>query len=455
MPVEIRYAARSDIGLVRKQNQDSGYAGQHLLVLADGMGGPAGGDIASSVAVAHLAPLDQDAHTAEDMLPALMQKLNEAHDELIERSKADPELEGLGTTCIAVLRSGRKMAMVHIGDSRAYMLRDGHLSQVTKDHSFVQYLIDSGKITPEQAQNHPQKSVILRVLGDSEDPIFPDESLREATPGDRWLLCSDGLSGVVSGETIQSVLTEYEDLDECADKLVELALRGGGPDNVTVVLFDILDHQQANQQVTPQVVGAAATDRLAQTRGAQSAAGRAAALAGASRNANALSDPEEEKLKEQKKRQKRRRSIAYAAGVLVFLGALGLGTWQAYQWTQTQYYAIAEGDQVVIYQGIPQRLGSLTLAHPVEVKTYRTSDLMPATRNRLSTPVVRSSRDELEEYLAQLVAQDSWERLNDASLVPQVQLPPSPSQQVTPNNEEQPAPTPAPTPMPTPNGNPG
>ena len=227
-PVEFHYAARSDVGLVRQNNQDSGYAGANLLVLADGMGGPAGGDIASSVAIAHLVPLDTDSHPAETLLPSLRDALMDAHEELSERSEQDPELAGLGTTCIALMRSGNKLAMVHIGDSRAYLLRGDTLTQVTTDHSFVQYLVDSGQITPEEAEHHPQRNVVMRILGDSQADVTPDETMREAVVGDRWLLCSDGLSGVVSSDTIAEILTDVRDPGECAEELIRLALLAGG-----------------------------------------------------------------------------------------------------------------------------------------------------------------------------------------------------------------------------------
>ncbi|MBV7363110.1 Stp1/IreP family PP2C-type Ser/Thr phosphatase [Actinomycetaceae bacterium TAE3-ERU4] len=418
MSVEIRYAALSDVGLVRKNNQDSGYAGQHLLVLADGMGGPAGGDIASSVAVAHLAPLDQDSYPAEELLPALTKALNDAHDELISRSRRDPDLEGMGTTCIAILRSSNKMAMLHIGDSRAFRLRDGQLTQVTKDHSFVQYLVDTGQISPEEAQNHPQKNVVLRVLGDQDEPLLPDESLREAIVGDRWLLCSDGLSGVVSTETINEVMTSTPNLEECAQKLVHLALRAGGPDNITVVLFDVISSSADILQSEPQVVGAAATDRLAKSAATGFSSARAAAL-GASTDSVAPSD--EDKDTDLETSSRRGRKIAKWVGSFLFLLALVGGVFAGYSWSQSQYYAIAEGDAIVIYQGIPQSLGPISLSHPVSVKKYKVSDLSPALRTRLETPVTRSSRQALDTYLDSLVTEDGWRRLNEDS--PQVILP--------------------------------
>src|SRR5690554_3430729 len=282
MPLTVNFAARSDVGLVRKSNQDSGYAGPHLLVLADGMGGPAGGDIASSVALAHLVHLDDEHPTADDLLPGLREAVAAAHADLEERAEADPELAGLGTTCIAILRSENKIAMVHIGDSRAYLLRDGELTQVTTDHTFVQHLVDIGRLSPEQAERHPQRSVLLRVLGDTDGDVILDESVREAKAGDRWLLCSDGLSGVVSPDTLAETLAAVPDPGQCADQLIDLALRGGGPDNITCVIADFLDVDDLPDGVapstSPQVVGSAATDRMRSSRGTEGAAGRAAAL---------------------------------------------------------------------------------------------------------------------------------------------------------------------------------
>lgn len=390
MPIEFRYAARSDVGLSRKNNQDSAYAGPHLLVLADGMGGPAGGDIASSIALAHLVPLDAEDHPAEQMLPMLRGALFDAHDELVERSRRDAELKGLGTTCIAIMRSDNKLAMVHIGDSRAYLLRDRTLTQVTTDHSFVQYLVDTGQITPEEAEHHPQKSVILRVLGDSQADVTPDETVRQAVVGDRWLLCTDGLHGVVSAETIAEVLDRFKEPGECCEELIRLALLAGGPDNITCVIADVVDDEdQATTQ--PQVVGAAALDRARPSRGGPGAAAKAAALA----PPPPASDEDEDE-------QRPRVAWWKPAITLVVAAALAVAGWLGYLWTQTQYYAIAQGDEVVIYQGIPQSLGTWRFSHPVEVTDVDVASLSGADRQRLSDPVVRSSREQIDAYIAQL-----------------------------------------------------
>ena len=266
MSIGFNYAALSDIGKIRQSNQDSGYAGPNLLVLADGMGGPAGGDIASSIAIDHLRSLDTEADTPEEALESLREAIAQAHQELCERSTQDPALAGLGTTCIAIRRSQNAITMTHIGDSRAYRLRGGELRQMTNDHSFVQYLVDTGQLTPEQAENHPQRSVLLRVLGDSQEDVTLDESQPDFTVGDRWLLCSDGLCGFVSGPTIGKILYRSETPQQACETLVELALKAGGPDNITCVVADIVEDPQAQE---PQIVGAAATDRLAELRSQQ------------------------------------------------------------------------------------------------------------------------------------------------------------------------------------------
>lgn len=391
-PIEFRCAARSDVGLVRSNNQDSGYAGPNLLVLADGMGGPAGGDIASSVAIAHLVPLDSDSYPADKMLPLLREALMDAHDELSDRSRRDKDLEGLGTTCIAVMRSGNKLAMVHIGDSRAYVLRGEALTQVTTDHSFVQYLVESGQITPEEAEHHPNKNVVLRVLGDSQADVTPDETIREAVVGDRWLLCSDGLSGVVSPETLGAVLAEIDDPGECAEELIRLALRAGGPDNITCVVADIVE-PGSYPVGPPQIVGAAAIDRHAASRGGEGAAGRAAALRKQRRLTIDEDDGEDQ--------TKRRAWFAPLLGLVVAV-LLGVGGWLGWSWTQSQYYVIGQDGYVVIYQGIPQSLGPWKFSHAVEVTDLSLAELTDADRQRLKDPVLRSSRKKIDQYIDQL-----------------------------------------------------
>lgn len=433
-PVEFHYAARSDVGLVRQNNQDSGYAGANLLVLADGMGGPAGGDIASSVAIAHLVPLDTDSHPAETLLPSLRDALMDAHEELSERSEQDPELAGLGTTCIALMRSGNKLAMVHIGDSRAYLLRGDTLTQVTTDHSFVQYLVDSGQITPEEAEHHPQRNVVMRILGDSQADVTPDETMREAVVGDRWLLCSDGLSGVVSSDTIAEILTDVRDPGECAEELIRLALLAGGPDNVTCVVADIVPAGTIPPSA-PQIVGAAAKDRLAPTRGGGGAAARAAALASPTKELPVDDEAEAEA------DAPRRSRFAWLLPVISLMLAIGLviAGWLGWQWSQSQYYVMGKDGSVVIFQGIPQSVGSWNLSHAVEITDIKLDQLAAVDQQRLQEPVTRSSRGEVDAYVAILRSNARERALQQAREAQQTQQSAQNSDQ---QNQSQPTPTP-------------
>ncbi|WP_034284523.1 PP2C family protein-serine/threonine phosphatase [Schaalia suimastitidis] len=394
--VEFHSAARSDVGLVRVNNQDSGYAGSNLLLLADGMGGPAGGDIASSVAVAHFVPLDTDTHPAESLLPLLRKALMDAHEELTERSSHDPDLVGLGTTCIAILRSGNKLAMVHIGDSRAYVLRGGTLTQVTTDHSFVQYLVDTGQISAEEAEHHPKRNVVMRILGDLQADTTPDETIREAVVGDRWLLCSDGLSGVVSTDTIGEVLGSIADPGQCAEELIRLALLAGGPDNITCVVADVVPSGTV-PPAPAQVVGAAASNRQIPTRGGGGAAARAAALSAPTPQPDA-SPPDTD---DETPRQRRG---SWWAPVATFLLAAVIiaGSWIGWTWSQTQYYALGVDGKVVIHQGIPQSIGPWELSRAVEITNVNLADLEPVDQQRLTEPVIRSSRELIDAYVAQL-----------------------------------------------------
>ena len=428
MSVALRYAARSDVGLVRSNNQDSAYAGPHLLMVADGMGGHAGGDVASSVAVAAFAPLDGESHGPDDALDRLEAALEEARDEIIARSEVDPDLTGMGTTVIAILRAGNKLAMVHLGDSRGYLLRDGVLTQVTTDHTFVQHLVDIGRITPEEAEHHPQRSVVMRVLGDFDSEITPDLSVREARTGDRWLLCSDGLSGFVSADTIEKTLVTIPDVDACADRLVQLALRAGGGDNVTVVVADVVELDAVADGTGPStqatIVGAAAVSRHDPTSALDGPAARAAALSHSAAADEAGTDADDED--DEPVRHRGRVWLLVAAVLVVLVVAAFAG----YRWTQTQYFVGADAGEVTIFRGIPQNVGPIELATPVE-HTGTTLDELGAdyVRDRVQQTIRADSLAQAHAIVANLVA--------DAATVQ-----PSPSPTPTPTP---PAPTPTPT----------
>ncbi|MEW2356053.1 Stp1/IreP family PP2C-type Ser/Thr phosphatase [Spirillospora sp. NPDC029432] len=276
MTLGIRYAARSDVGMLREGNEDSAYAGAHLLAVADGMGGHVGGEIASAAAISELRKLDKDL-PAPELLAALEHTVKAANDNLHRIVESDPALQGMGTTLTAMLWAGNQIALVHIGDSRAYLLRDGSLFQITHDHTLVQSLVDEGRISPDEAASHPQRSLLLRAL-DGRGEVDPDLSLREAKVGDRYLLCSDGLSGVVTAETIFQVLTDIDDPEQAVRQLIDLANRGGGPDNITCVVADVVELGQQPPPTSPgTAVGAAANARPADGPGGPGGAPGAAA----------------------------------------------------------------------------------------------------------------------------------------------------------------------------------
>ena len=259
MTLALRYAIRSDVGLLREGNEDSAYAGPHLLAVADGMGGHAAGEVASAATITTIAPLDAR-HLGPDLVGALADAVATANLRLQELIISDPAIEGMGTTLTALLWSEGYAALCHIGDSRAYRLRNGQFLQITHDHTLVQSLVDEGKITEDDVATHPHRSLLLRAL-DGRTVAEPDLTPFDTLPGDRYLLCSDGLSGVVTEQTLYQTLSSIRDPDKAALQLVELAIRGGGPDNITCIVADVLDTQVSPVPPTwtPVFAGAAAT----------------------------------------------------------------------------------------------------------------------------------------------------------------------------------------------------
>jgi protein phosphatase len=402
MSIALRYAARSDVGLVRSVNQDSAYAGPHLLVLADGMGGHAGGDVASSLTIGELVELDGESHGGDDALELLATRLRSANDALERTVRDRPELRGMGTTVIALLRTGNKLAIAHIGDSRAFLMREGTLTQITKDHSFVQSLVDEGRISADEAEHHPQRSLVTRVLTGQPDDE-PDLSLREARPGDRYLICSDGLSDFVARDTIAEVMAEGQGVDQTADRLIELALKAGAPDNVTVIVGDVVDLGRGDAPPTaPQIVGAAAERHTAGTRAMpQSPAAKAAAL---SRTAAGEDDGEDDTvtLAEEDSRKGAARWFKRSALLLVILAVLVGGGLAAYDWSQHQYFVGSSQGYVVVYRGVSQDVGPLRLSH-VETRTdVALTDLPDFYRSKVNDTVSADSMGAASKIVADL-----------------------------------------------------
>ncbi|WP_421084823.1 PP2C family protein-serine/threonine phosphatase [Rothia nasimurium] len=249
MNIAFRFAARSDVGRVRSKNDDSGYAGHYLAVVADGMGGHVGGDVASATTVLDLTPLDRTGFDGNASI-YLADEIVNANLIMNELVGLNPRLAGMGTTCTALLVDGDRIELAHIGDSRAYRLRDGVFEQITTDHTFVQRLLQEGRISPEEAESHPHKNVIMRVLGDVD--ASPELELRtlDAVVGEKWVLSSDGLDAVVQVAEIEAVMRSTGDLQQIVDILTEMTLERGAPDNVTIVALSVIDADSLSAAIT-------------------------------------------------------------------------------------------------------------------------------------------------------------------------------------------------------------
>jgi PPM family protein phosphatase len=376
MTLALRYAVRSDVGLLREGNEDSAYAGPNLLAIADGMGGHAAGEVASSVAISALAGLDEEV-PADQMLESLAAAVVSANSTLHEMSIEDPSVEGMGTTLTALLWSGGTIAICHIGDSRAYLLRDGDFHQITRDHTLVQSLVDDGRLSPAQAATHPQRSLVMRAL-QSGTEAEPDLSLIEARAKDRYLLCSDGLSDVVSEETLRDTLTRIADRDQVVTQLIELAIRGGGPDNITCIVADVVD-SDAEPSTAPVsvVVGAASNGDGRPRLRSDSPAGRAhlltrvgtspahtatAAPRTAAAPAAGWDEPEEGDAGTPDHRAPRHRWPVVTTILVILLIVIVGGSYAAWRYTQSQYYVGTDGKQVIIYRGVNQKLLGMSLS---------------------------------------------------------------------------------------------
>ncbi|MGA8330869.1 MAG: protein phosphatase 2C domain-containing protein, partial [Mycobacterium sp.] len=354
MTLVLRYAARSDVGLVRSNNEDSVYAGARLLALADGMGGHAAGEVASQLVIAALAHLDDD-EPGGDLLAKLDAAIHSGNSAIAAQVEMEPDLEGMGTTLTAILFAGNRIGMAHIGDSRGYLMRDGELTQITKDDTFVQTLVDDGRITKEEAHSHPQRSLIMRALTGHE--VEPTLTMREVRLGDRYLLCSDGLSDPVSDETIQDAL-KIPDVTDSADRLIELALRGGGPDNVTVVVADVVDNDYGPTQ--PIIAGAVSGDSGVHdslTR-PNTSAGRASAFT-PRKEVTKRVVPQAE-TPPPAPRSRRRILIGVALAILLVLAGLAVGRTVV----RSYYYVAAANGAVTIMQGIQVSILGMPMHQP-------------------------------------------------------------------------------------------
>ncbi|MEU9711212.1 PP2C family protein-serine/threonine phosphatase [Streptomyces sp. NPDC059164] len=429
MSLSLRFAAGSHKGMIREGNEDSGYAGPRLLAIADGMGGQAAGEVASSEVISTLVPLDDDV-PGSDLLTSLGSAVQQANDQLRVMVEEDPQLEGMGTTLTALLWTGQRLGLVHVGDSRAYLLRDGVLTQITQDHTWVQRLVDEGRITEEEATTHPQRSLLMRALG-SGDHVEPDLSIREVRAGDRYLICSDGLSGVVSHQTMEETLASYQGPQETIQELIQLALRGGGPDNITCIVADVLDVDNNDTLAgqlndTPVVVGAVAENQaqLGDGGAMQTPAGRAAGLGrpvpppsggfgppgSGDTGYDGMPDGSYDSYADDDfvKPRGGRRWLKRSVYIVLALAVIGGGLYGGYRWTQTQYYVGAKDEHVALFQGISQDLAWISLSkveknHPeIELKY-----LPPYQRKQVESTIAEGNITDARDKIAELAAQAS------------------------------------------------
>ena len=403
--------AASDIGRVRSSNQDSGYSGVNLFFVADGMGGHAGGDIASALASQHLALADEPLENSAAAEQKLIDFIYQAKQKIDASVKEHPAITGMGTTLSAMMVTGTQVTIAHIGDSRVYLARDGVVKQITSDHTFVQRLVDTGRISEEEALIHPRRSVLMRVLGDIEQ--FPEVDIEtyETKPGDRWMACTDGLSGVVPTQLMENILLNNMDVKEASELLIGEALEFGAPDNVTVVLVDVVD-SKAEIDFSPgrEFVGSAANEVVIEKRQGN----QILRLLNPMTLIDLLQKPEDpvsfapeseellEKILKKTKGRIRARRLRQIATYLLIIGAASYGLFLSYEYTQTRYFVGVNNGVVVIYQGIKEELGPLKFSSVYEVTDISVDSLTDFQREALERSISVDGPDEARQIISQL-----------------------------------------------------
>ena len=401
-------AAVSHVGKIRANNQDSGYAGAHLFVVADGMGGHAGGDVASALTIKRIIEIDRPYSSANEAEYSLHSALTAANAVLAETVFDHPELTGMGTTVSGIVLVEGQVAIAHIGDSRIYLLRDGVLQQVTNDHTFVQRLVDSGRITEEEAAVHPRRSVLMRVLGDVDATPEIDTSIVPTQPGDRWLLCSDGLSSYVSEEKIAAALTSVPIAKDAADRLVKESLDQGAPDNVTVVIVDI-DGSGEAAHVPPVIVGSASAPIAFEGDLVRKPLRLPTLLLHplkATKPDDSHFEPESDdyldELILEDRRRARNRRITWLVILALVVAAIVAIAIAGYQWTQTRYFVGAENGTVAIYRGVQQDIGPISLSSVFRDTDVQLTELSDFSRKTVEATINATDLADAERIVEQL-----------------------------------------------------
>ena len=397
MTLQLKYVAHSEVGLIRKNNQDSGFASPHLLVVADGMGGAAAGDLASAVAINTIRTIEAPTD-GKQMLEVLARAIQDANTKIAELIESDVSLEGMGTTVTGAMFDGVELGLAHIGDSRAYLFRDGRLERLTHDHTWVQSLIDDGKISETEAAMHPHRSLLLKVLN-GQPTNDPDLATLSVKAGDRVMFCSDGVCGLIDDDVIATAL-QIPDLAQAAEHLVAASLREGGIDNITVIVADVVESGGSDDVV---LLGAASDHVQApNTPRRQLAEDDETEDTLVTRLADLQHPPtdDEERYDPQAPRNRRFRRPLIGLLVLVLIAVVGLGT--AYAWTRTQYFVGADRDKVAIFQGLSDNLPGLSLSRVYEVQQLSVSELPPFYQEQVKARIDVPSLDSARATIAEL-----------------------------------------------------
>ena len=437
MTLQLRYVTHSEIGLIRKNNQDSGYASPHLLVVADGMGGAAAGDLASAVAIDTIRKIEGPT-AGEDMLDVLVRAIHQANDKIAELVESDLSLEGMGTTVTGAMFDGTQLGLAHIGDSRAYLFRDGHLERLTHDHTWVQSLVDDGKISETEAAMHPHRSLLLKVLN-GQPTNDPDLAMVPVVAGDRLMFCSDGVCGLIDDDVIEAAL-QLPDLNDAAERLVVAALHEGGIDNITVIVADVVESGGTDEVV---VLGAASehpipTDGVRRGQGVEEDEHDETLV---TKLADFEPPPieDEERYKPQAPHQRRLRKPLIGLLALLLIAVAGLG--MAYVWTRTQYFVGADQNKVAIFQGLSEGLPGLTLSRVYEVQQLTVSELPPFYQEQVKANIDVPSLDSARETVAELTEAAKRCASPEPTASPRPGSKPSPTPSKKPANKPTPIPT--------------
>jgi protein phosphatase len=366
MSIALISAADSNIGKVRSSNQDSGYAGYRMFFVADGMGGHAGGDIASAITAQRMAQMDAEYATPDDAGASVLARILETNQLLTETVATHEHLSGMGTTFSGVVFVEDKAVLAHIGDSRIYLCRDGETVQVTTDHTFVQRLVEMGRITEAEALVHPRRNVLLRVIGDSNEPPQLDFKVLVTKPGDRWMMCSDGLNGYVSDSIIHMNLSSEQTPEEVVEVLIGEALEAGAPDNVTVVVVDTVPAELGSViERHAKFVGSAVNDVVV-----QDVKPKAKGKDNQDRQFISESGEDFNRIINETERKVQFRKLRQIAMVFSITSLVALAGWFGYSYTQTKYYVGTADGQVSIYKGIREELLGFKFS-----EVYKTTDL--------------------------------------------------------------------------------